>query len=49
MKFKLIASDPCILKNGSNIVVLYVDDCIIVSRTKEEVDRVFIDLNNKGC
>ena len=43
-----MASDPCIFKNGSNLVVLYVDDCVILSRTKEEADRIFIGLNNKG-
>ena len=46
--FKPMASDPCIFKNGSNLVVLYVDDCILFSRTKEEADRIFIGLNNKG-
>ena len=48
MVFKLMASDSCIVKNGSNIVVLYVDDCITLSRTKEEADIIFIDLHNKG-
>ena len=46
--FKPMASDPCIFKNGSNLIVLYVDDCILFSRTKEEADRIFIGLNNKG-
>ena len=48
MGCKLMASDSCIFKNGSNIVVLYVDDCITLSRTKEEADIIFIDLHNKG-
>ena len=48
MGFKPMASDSCIFKNGSNIVVLCVDDCIILSRTKEEAEKSFIDLNNKG-
>ena len=28
--------------------MLYVDDCIILSRTKEEVDKIFVELNDKG-
>ena len=48
VEFKLMTSDSCIFKNISNIVVLYVDDYITLSRTKGEADRIFIDLHNKG-
>ena len=48
MGFQPTASDPCIFQNGSNLIVLYVDDCIILSRTKEEADKIFTELNNKG-
>ena len=30
MGFQPTASDPCIFQNGSNLIVLYVDNCIIV-------------------
>lgn len=32
----------------TNIIVLYVDDCIILTRTKVEADKIFNGLSNKG-
>ena len=36
--FKSTASDPYIFVKGTDIIILYVDDSIILSRTKEEAD-----------
>jgi len=30
------ASDPCVFIQGSNIILLYVDDCVIISRSEGE-------------
>ena len=30
------------------MIVLYVDDCIILYKTKAEADKIFNDLSNKG-
>ena len=46
--FKPTDSDPCILLKGSYLIVLYVDDCIIMSKSKAEADKIFNDLKNKG-
>ena len=48
MDFHPTMSDPCIFVNGTNMIVLYVDDCIILSRTKVEADKIFNELNSKG-
>ena len=34
-------SDLCIFTKGTNIIILYVDDFIIMFKTKEEVDALF--------
>ena len=41
-------SDPCIFLRETDVVVLYVDDCIIISKTKAQADKVYNDLHNKG-
>ena len=46
--FKATSSDPCIFTRGTDMIILYVDDCIIISKTKEEADAIFADLTNKG-
>ena len=46
--FTPIASDPYIFVKGTNIIILYVDHCIIISRTKEETDKIFAELNKRG-
>ena len=48
MGFKQTESDPCILTRGNNIIVLYVDDCIIISRTKTEADSIYDELQQRG-
>ena len=48
MGFKQTESDPCILTRGNNIIVLYVDDCIIISRTKTEADSIYNELQQRG-
>ena len=48
MGFVATASDSCIFTKGTNIIILYVDDYIIMSKTKEEVDTLFSELETKG-
>ena len=48
MDFHPTMSDPCIFVKGTNMIVLYVDDCIILSQTKAEADEIFNELNRKG-
>ena len=40
MGFIATASDSCVFIKGMNIVVLYVDDCIIISRDKVEANKL---------
>ena len=47
MGFKLNASYPCIFVNRTDLIVLYLDDCIILYKSKAEADKILSDLNNK--
>ena len=47
MGFTPTASDPCILIKGTDIIVLYVDDCIIISRSKAEADKIYAELERR--
>ena len=47
MGFVPASSDPCIFIQGSNIIILYVDDCVIISKTKQEADKVFSELEKR--
>ena len=42
--FRSTESDPCIMTQGINVIILYVDDCIIMSRTKAEADNIYHQL-----
>ena len=46
--FKPTESDPCIYIRGSNIIVLYEDDCIIISNSEKEANAIFGEINNRG-
>ena len=48
MGFNSIESDPCIYVRGSNMIVLCVDECIILSKPKKEVDKLFKEIDYKG-
>ena len=48
MGFTPTNSDPCIFTKGSNMIVLYVDDCIVISNTKKEADAIFKELETRG-
>ena len=48
MGFKPTEIDPFTFQSGSDLIVLSVDNYIILSRTKEEADKIFKELNNKG-
>ena len=47
MGFIPTASDPCILINGTDIIILYVDDCVIISRTKADADKIYKELERR--
>ena len=48
MGFAPTISDPCILVRRTDIIVLYVDDCIVVSKSKEDTDRIFQEFQTRG-
>ena len=48
MGFRATESDPCIFVQRTNVIILYVDDCIILSKTKAEADKIFRELEGKG-
>jgi hypothetical protein len=47
MGFSATSSDPCIFLKGSDIIILYVDDCIIMSQTKAKADALFTELERR--
>ena len=47
MGFMSTSSDPCIFIKGSNIIILYVDDCVIMSRTKKGADDIYNELERR--
>ena len=48
MGFVPTQSDPCIYVKGSNIIIIYVDDCCIMSRNEEEAMKIYRDLESHG-
>ena len=48
MNFKPIVSDPCVFVRGSNILILYVDDCIIISQSEGEAKGIYNELEKHG-
>ena len=46
--FTATESDPCIFTHGTNILILYVDDCVILSKNKQDADKIFNDLTQRG-
>ena len=48
MGFVATLSDPFIFTKGINIIILYVNACIILSKTKEVVDAPFSELEMRG-
>jgi hypothetical protein len=48
MGFIATNSDPCIFINGSDMIILYVDDCVIISKTEGEVKAIYNKLEEKG-
>ena len=48
MDFTATTSDPYIFTNGTDMIVLYVDDCIIISKSKGEADALFSKLEKRG-
>ena len=48
MGFKSLSSDPCIYVKGSNMIILYADDCILISRNENEANETFQELDKRG-
>ena len=44
MGFSATESDPCILTRGSDISILYANDCVILSKMKREAGTIFDEL-----
>ena len=47
MGFVATASDPCIFIKGTDMICLYVDDCIILSKSKTDADAIFKELEKR--
>ena len=47
MGFKATSSDPCIFIRNSDIIILYVDDCVIISKTEREAEHIFSELEKR--
>ena len=48
MGFVATSSDPCIFIKGTDIIILYVDDCVIISRTEGEAQTIYNTFEKKG-
>ena len=48
MGFSATASDPCIFVRGSSILILYVDDCVILTKTEQDTNNMFEELTRIG-
>jgi len=46
--FSPTESNPCILIKCTDIIVMYVDDCTIISRTKADVDKIYKELKRRN-
>ena len=47
MCFITPASDPCILIIGTDKIILYIDDCVIITRTKADADKIYKELERR--
>ena len=43
-----LSSDPCIYVKYTSMIILYVDDCIIISRNEKETNKIFQKLDKRG-
>ena len=48
MNFQPTKSDPCVFTRNSDTIVLYVDDCIIISDDKAGANRIHHELEEHG-
>ena len=46
--FVSIQSDPCIYTNGQNVIIIYVDDCCIISPSEGEAMKIYKSLETNG-
>ena len=45
MGCKPTASDPYIYVRGSNMIVIYASDYIILSRTEDEANKIIVEID----
>ena len=48
MGFTPTESDPCIYIKGHNVIIIYVDDCCIMSPSEGEAIQIYRDLESNG-
>ena len=48
MRFVPTASDSYLYTWGTNIILLYVDDCILISKTKADVEQLYKSIEKRG-
>ena len=41
-------SDPCVYTRGSNIIIMYVDDCVIITKSEGEADKIMEEIKRQG-
>jgi hypothetical protein len=46
--FQPTKSDPCVFIRGSNIILIYVDDCVIISTSEGEGNKILEEIQNQG-
>ena len=46
--FVATESDPCVYTRGRDIIILYVDDCILICKTKTEAERLYKQIQQQG-
>ena len=41
-------SDPCVYTRGTNIIIMYVDDCVIISKSEGEANKIMEEVKQQG-
>ena len=41
-------SDPCVFTRDKNIIIMYVDDCVIISHSEGEASQIMEEIKNQG-
>ena len=46
--FEPTKSDPCVYVRNTNIIIMYVDDCVIISKSEGEANAIMEEIKNQG-